>query len=316
MSSAPILVCGEALVDVFPAGDTPQGCTLDARIGGSPFNVAVTLARLAQPVAFLGGISRDPLGERLMRALEAEGVGTGAVVRTDAPTPLMIVGRRDDGSASYTFHGHGTAERQVTEAAFDQLPADLQAIHVGSYAMLVSPMAATLRALVERAAGQVRIAWDPNVRLQVVPDPQAWRDLHAWMRPRVDILKMSEEDLAVLHPGVTPREYLTDHRPPDAKLVVVTRGAAGAIAFADGKVFEARSYAARVVDTVGAGDAFQGALLAALAGHGDLRRDRFIAWHRMEQVITWASNVAAVTCGRRGADPPRRSELRSGLDGA
>ena len=46
------VVCGEALMDVFAAGDTAAGMTLDARVGGSPFNVAVGLARLAQPVAF------------------------------------------------------------------------------------------------------------------------------------------------------------------------------------------------------------------------------------------------------------------------
>ena len=68
------VVCGEALFDVFAGGDTPTGMALDARVGGSPFNVAVGLARLAQPVAFLAQISRGFLGERLMRALAAEGV--------------------------------------------------------------------------------------------------------------------------------------------------------------------------------------------------------------------------------------------------
>jgi len=82
------VVCGEALMDVFATGDTAAGVALDARVGGSPFNAAVGLARLGQPVAFFSAVSRGFLGERLMRALAAEGVDTSAVRRNDAPTTL------------------------------------------------------------------------------------------------------------------------------------------------------------------------------------------------------------------------------------
>src|SRR5574340_910284 len=86
------IVCGESLMDVSPASDTPTGVLLDARVGGSPFNVAIGLARLAQPVAFLSSVSRDFLGDRLLRALAAEGVDLSTVQRVDAPTTLGLVG--------------------------------------------------------------------------------------------------------------------------------------------------------------------------------------------------------------------------------
>src|SRR5690349_20653899 len=73
------VVCGEALMDVFAAGDTPTGVALDARVGGSPFNVAVGLARLAQPVAFFSALSTGFLGNRLLCALTDEGVDVSAV---------------------------------------------------------------------------------------------------------------------------------------------------------------------------------------------------------------------------------------------
>ena len=81
-----IVVCGEALMDVFDAGATATGNALDARIGGSPYNVALGLARLAPPVAFCGAISTGFLGERLMRSLADEGIDTSCVQRTAAPT--------------------------------------------------------------------------------------------------------------------------------------------------------------------------------------------------------------------------------------
>ena len=63
------IVCGEALFDVFATGSTPTGLGFDGRIGGSPFNVALGLARLGQPVGFFGGIGTGFAGDRLMQAL-------------------------------------------------------------------------------------------------------------------------------------------------------------------------------------------------------------------------------------------------------
>lgn len=77
-----IIVCGEGLMDIFATGDTPSGTSLDARVGGSPFNTAVGLARLAQPVGFLASTSLGFLGERLMNGLRAEGVDTSTVQRS------------------------------------------------------------------------------------------------------------------------------------------------------------------------------------------------------------------------------------------
>ena len=167
------VVCGEALMDVFATGDTTAGVALDARVGGSPFNVAVCLARLGQPVAFFSAVSRGFLGERLMRALAAEGVDTSAVRRNDAPTTLGLVGLDVDGVPAYAFYGEGCADRQLTPDALDELPQGVRAIHLGSYATVVEPIGSTLRALVEREHERTLIAYDPNIRLNVEPDSRA-----------------------------------------------------------------------------------------------------------------------------------------------
>ena len=91
--------------------DSAHGLLLDARIGGSPLNVAIGLARLAQPVAFFGAVSTGFLGQRLMRALRDEGVAVDAVTRLDAPTTLGLVGLDEAGVPSYAFYGHGCADR-------------------------------------------------------------------------------------------------------------------------------------------------------------------------------------------------------------
>jgi fructokinase len=169
------VVCGEALMDVFSTGSTPTGVSMDARIGGSPFNVAVGLARLDQPVAFFGGVSSGFLGERLVAAMQAERVDTRALHVSSAPTTLGLVGLDAAGVPSYAFYGHGAADREVPLEALQRVPGDATVIHVGSFNTVVEPVAGTLRALVEREHGRCLISYDPNIRLNVEPDVARWR---------------------------------------------------------------------------------------------------------------------------------------------
>ena len=140
------LVCGEALMDVFSLGETSTGTTLDARIGGSPFNVAVALARMAQPVGFFGAVSSGFLGERLMRALGSEGVDTQAVARTAAPTTLSLVELDAQGVPSYAFYGKGGADRQLEASDLQRIGANVRALpscdHNSKISVLPEPVGA------------------------------------------------------------------------------------------------------------------------------------------------------------------------------
>jgi fructokinase len=305
------IVCGEALMDVFASADTASGMSLDARVGGSPFNVAVGLARLAQPVSFLTALSRDFLGERLMRALREEGVDTRALTRIDAPTTLGLVGTDSQGVPSYAFYGNGAADRQLGIDAIERLPADKSAIHLGSYATVVEPIATTLRALVEREQVRTLISFDPNIRLNVEPDLARWRSMLQWMRPRTHLLKISEEDLSLLWPGMPMRQFADSALQQGAKLVVVTLGSAGAKAWTAATEVTVPAVTVKVIDTVGAGDTFQAALLTWLAEHDQLSIDALGALPApaLQQALEFAIAAAAITCSRRGADLPRRSEL-------
>jgi len=307
---AKIVVSGEALMDVFAAGDTHTGLTLDARIGGSPFNVAVGLCRLAQPAAFFGAVSRGFLGERLMQALQAEGVDTGCTERLDAPTTLSLVGLDVRGVPSYAFYGEGAADRLLPLDALARVPA-ADAYQFGSYAMVVEPVAGTQRALVEREHARSVIAYDPNIRLNVEPDLAKWRDTLAWMLPRTTLLKVSDEDLGLLHPGVAPAELAAQWLAAGVALVVVTRGGEGAWAWTAQQHVAVPPVNVTVVDTVGAGDTFQAALLTALAECGWLTREAMAALDaaQLQRVLSFAAQAAAITCSRRGADLPRRGEL-------
>lgn len=305
------VVCGEALFDVFATAETPTGMAMDARIGGSPFNVAVGLARLGQPVAFLSQISRGFLGERLMRALAAEGVAASTVQRSDAPTTLSLIGVDAQGVPSYAFYGEGCADRLLDESALAALPQGVKAINFGSYATVVGSTAATQRTLVERMQGRALIAYDPNIRLNVEPRLPVWRAQIEWMLPRTQLLKVSDEDLRLVWPGLAPAEFAARALAQGVALLVVTRGGEGASGWTAAAQVDVPPVQVAVVDTVGAGDTFQAALLTWLAERDGLAAASLAALSKdaLAEALGFAARAAAITCSRRGADMPRRAEL-------
>lgn len=306
-----MMVCGEALLDVFAAGETRTGLTLDANVGGSPFNVAVGLARLGQPVGFFSAVSTGFAGERLMRALVAEGVDTQAIARLAAPTTLSLIGLDAQGVPSYAFYGESCADRLLQASDMARVPPGLTVVNVGSYATVVEPTASALRALVERERGRALIAYDPNIRLNVEPELQRWRDQLVWMQTRTDLLKVSEEDLELLQPGAVLDDFATRVLAQGVKAVVVTRGAQGAVGWTAQSRVVTPPVPVTIIDTVGAGDTFQAALLTWLAENGALSAAALasLPQQALADALAFAAQAAAITCSRRGADMPRRAEL-------
>ena len=305
------VVCGEALVDVFASTGPDAGLTLDGRVGGSPFNVAIGLARLEQPVGYFGTLSRDIFGQRLHQVLRNEGVRTDGTQRSDAPTTLSVVGLDERGVPSYTFHGERGADRDLPQTALDAVPADARAFHFGSYSMLVEPVATTLRALTEREHRRRLIAYDPNVRLNVEASLERWREVLEWMAARAHLLKVSEEDLGLLYPGVALQTLVDRWLADGVVLTVITRGNAGAAAWTAKAQAIRPVRPVKVVDTVGAGDSFHAAMLAWLAEHGALDSAGLasLTAPALESMLDFASLAAAITCSRQGAQLPRRAEL-------
>lgn len=308
------LVCGEALFDVFSLESAARSNELGftAIAGGSPFNVAVGLRRLGVEAALFGGLSSDYLGTRLRRVLEEEGVDCGFLVPSDAPTTLAMVGLDASGSAQYQFRGDGCADRQVRLEHLPTLDGRIRGLHVGSYTLVVTPVADTLLALVRRESGRRLVSLDPNVRLDPQPDIDLWRRRVEAFASHAHLIKASEEDLALLYPGRDPGEVARGWLNPRCRLVFVTHGGAGAsVHCTHGSWSRPADTALPLRDTVGAGDTFQAATLAYLrrldadspAGLAALSREA------IDAMLAFAIRAAAVTCSRVGPDLPFAHEL-------
>ena len=312
-----IVVGGEALVDLVDDGGSRR-----AVAGGGPFNTAVALGRLGVPVAFLGAISRDSYGRILARLLTDAGVDTSLVRLSDLPTPAATVHRDGDGRHTYTFTVSDTA---FTDLAPDDLPVLSEhawAIHVGTIALALNPPAEAYESLVEREASRRRIILDPNIRPEIFGDAEAYRHRFEHVVRFADIVKLSDDDAAWIYPNVPITEVADAILAFGPRLVAVTRGAGGAIARSQVASVDVPAVRVQVVDTVGAGDSFGAALIAALVderafGPG---ADRELDRGLLERVVAYAVAASAVTCTRTGAVPPTRGEidamLRSVGDGA
>ncbi len=305
------VVCGEALMDVYAGESTPTGLSFDARIGGSPFNVAVGLARLGRPVALLTGLSTDSAGERLLTALQDEQVDTSLLVRSDAPSTLSVISLDAHGVPRYAFHGTGAADRQITLDTLPALPPTTRVLQFGSYALVVEPVGSALLALAAREHAQRLIAYDPNVRLNVEPDLSRWRAVVEQMVALSHFVKVSDEDLALLYSRETPEQVAARWIAVGVSLVTVTRGGRGASSWTRNAKVDVPSLSVKVVDTVGAGDTFQAALLSWLDEQDKLSASAMASLdtQALEAMLKFASKASSITCSRRGADMPRRSEL-------
>lgn len=312
MSSFAVL--GEALIDLRvvvgaePAEqDRPAARAYTAQPGGSPFNVAVGLARLGHRTAFLGRIATDALGGILRRHAQQSGVSLRWSGQWPGPSPAALFDLDEDGSARYEFHLADAAEPLPA-------PVGIGAVHAVHFGSIASWLPGSAEAVLEHVARQrdagVFVSYDPNIRAMLVADrAQALRYVDQAVE-RSDLIKASVEDLAWTHPGLHPADVAQDWLGRGALAVVVTHGSDGADCYTAGGKLHGGSAPVEVVDTIGAGDAFMAGLLEGLAAVDSLSRDGLAALPArsaaLQRLLDDACAYAAATCTVPGADPPWR----------
>ncbi|MFD9004346.1 carbohydrate kinase [Streptomyces sp. NPDC059582] len=299
-----IVVAGEALIDLVPQGSGALA-NLKPALGGGPYNTAVALGRLGSPTAFCSRTSYDAFGEALLDGLRRAGVDVSAVQRGAEPTTLAAATVDTNGSAAYSFYVEGTADRLFT--APERLPDGTRAVSFGTCSLVLEPGASAYEELMRVSSARgLFTTLDPNIRPGLIPDPDAYRArFRSWL-PSVSLLKLSEEDADWL--GGTPREWLAAG--PSA--VVITSGGDGlTVVTRDGGAHSVPGEKVDVVDTIGAGDTVNAALLHGLSARDALSPEALAAmsaddWTRL---LRFAARAAALTCSRAGAEPPYASEL-------
>ena len=292
-----IWVCGEVLIDILPSGPV---------VGGGPANTAKALARLGHDVHFIDGISSDVFGASARAELLADGVNLDLALASDKPTCTATVTLDAAGGASYEFLIDGTATFDFNAAWLpDPYRYQPQVLHIGTLVTVIEPGASALYDWAMQVAELAPIVFDPNIRPSVMPDRDLYEAAVEKWAALSAVVKVSDDDLAWLFPDQSIDDVAHRWIKDGVFIVVVTRCANGLVGYtADGRV-EVQGVKVDVADTVGAGDTVGAIVVEAMLAHGlvELRGDI------LRGVLTRAAAAAAITCSRKGAQPPYKHEL-------
>jgi fructokinase len=292
-----IWVCGEVLIDILPSGPV---------VGGGPANTAKALARLGHDVHFIDGISSDAYGQSARSELLNDGVNLDLALVSDKPTCTATVTLDAAGGASYEFLIDGTATFDFAASWLpDPYRYQPQVLHIGTLVTVIEPGASALYDWAMQVAELAPIVFDPNIRPSVMPDRDLYEAAVEKWAALSAVIKVSDDDLAWLFPGQAIEDVANRWINDGAFLVVVTQGANGLMGYTSEGRVEVPGVEVDVVDTVGAGDTVGAIVVEAMLAHGlvELRGDL------LRDILTRAAAAAAITCSRKGAQPPYRHEL-------
>ena len=295
------LVIGEALIDIVER----DGQVIGEHVGGSPLNVAVGLARLGRGVDFLTHIGDDPRGRHIVDYVKQSGAQLVSGSLSAERTPTALATLDADGSAEYIF------DLDWQLAGTTEVAPPL-VVHTGSIAAVLEPGCRATAALLDTYHLSATITFDPNVRPALITDDDLARVRIDRLIERCDVVKASDADLSWIDPNRSPKQIARTWLGLGPSIVSVTMGERGAFAMCAAGTVRVSAHPVKVVDTVGAGDAFMTGLIDALWSLGLLGADRRselarISVDALNTVVQTATLSSALTVARAGADLPDRA---------
>ena len=307
-----ILCCGESLIDMIPVEKKGGGLAYSPHTGGAVFNTSIALGRLGVTTELFTGLSSDLFGDQLRQQLTDNHVSYQHAELTDRPTTLAFV-TLENGSASYFFYDENSAGRMISSkfSSGDLLGVD--ALFFGGISLAVEPCADTYAELLQEASSDKFIMLDPNIRIGFIQNERRYRNRLDRIISCSDAIKVSDDDLDWLKPGSASLEEKVSSLLRDGPDVVfLTKGAKGASAYLkNGLTVDVAGEAVKVVDTVGAGDTFNAAILSGLERSDFLRKGAILSASAddVNNILAYAAKAAAISVTRAGANPPWAKEI-------
>lgn len=266
-----VFTTGEMLIDFSPVKAEGYKGAVFPNPGGAPGNVAVQLARLGVSAGFIGKVGSDSFGRDLRRCLEENQVDARNLIEDDQfRTTLAFVHLDDNGDRSFTFYRNPGADTQLRpeEVDMDSIR-DCRVLHFGSLSLTTEPGKSTTLGLVEKARNMGKlISYDPNWRPVLWPSEEAGVAGMALGLPLCHLLKISEEELALLTGTESIPEGVKKLHDLGVVLIMVTLGPDGCVSSFKGQLCHHATFDVKVVDTTGSGDSFWGAFLSQLLQNG------------------------------------------------
>lgn len=317
-----VAVIGEALIDFIGKGKEESSVNFASYVGGCGLNAATAVARLQTPVGFFGKLSADMFGDRIMEHMVDNYVLFDPMLcGSKHPSMIGFLDLDEQGKASYAFYSDYTAPTTIQR---DELllslseHSDIKVLHIGSVSLAVEPGCDAILDAVDMLKPSPVVFLDPNVRPTVIDDFDAYRKRLGLAIRLADIIKLSDDDLLLLYPELAVDEAAKKLCKESGAHVVLTRGKQGSTWFSPQKfTVDSPIIDLPVVDTVGAGDTFSGALLSFLGRGGYFGAEGEephllpLSQDVIAQAMRFANVAASINCSRKGCDPPSLEEVEA-----
>ena len=293
---------GESLVDIVKGKE---------RLGGCPYNVALAASRLGAPVTFFGKISKDKYGLMLLEHMIDNGVlFDPQMCNAEEPTLCSKAVLDSEGKASYVFDYQGTAACSFTKeelyASFCN-ETDIDMLLIGSISLVMEPGCKAIMPAIRKMKRRPVLFLDPNVRPSLIKDPDAYRKMILDLAGECELVRVSDEDLGYLLPGLSTAEAELKMRKACRGSLIITRGSHGSTWFSKGFSVDTPCFnAGKIVDTIGCGDTFDGAVIAWLSRNGLINGIASLTRQDVRKMMDYASKAAGLNCLSEGCNPPRR----------
>ncbi|MGH0052090.1 MAG: carbohydrate kinase family protein [Sphaerochaetaceae bacterium] len=315
-------VIGEALIDFIAKGTLGTSVPYDSVVGGCALNAAVATSRQGSPVAYVGKLSGDIFGQRMLNHLIAsEVLFDPSLCAAPQPSLLAMASLDTEGKANYSFYTEGTAAVSLTKAellAALQEHSDLKVVHIGSISLALEPLSDVIISALQSYTPKPVIFLDPNVRPDVISDKEAYQKKLAQAMSLASLVKISDEDLLLLYEGKNAKEKAQSLAKEQNVHIILILGKQGSIWYTpEGESVSMEIIDLPVIDTVGAGDTFSGGLLSYLYERDCFGKDgedphmKTLSLELIKDALLWATASSAITCSRRGCDPPRTAEIQA-----
>ncbi len=315
-------VIGEALIDFIGTGVEGSSHNFASYIGGCGLNAATAATRAGSPVGFFGKLSGDMFGLRILDHLvDNKVLFDPGLCNSPLPSMIGFAQLDEQGKASYAFYSKNTAPVCLTsEELLDCLSnhTDLKVLHIGSVSLAVKPGCDAILDAVDFLKPRPLVFLDPNVRPSVIEDFASYKTRLFTACRLADIIKLSDEDLLLLYPGLDVETAAKTLCAEVSSHVILTRGKQGSTWFSPDRFsVDSPIIDLPVVDTVGAGDTFSGSLLSYLHELNCFGEDgqepslKKLDKATITEAMRFANAAASINCSRKGCNPPSRKEVEA-----
>jgi fructokinase len=298
-----VYTIGEILIDFFPSEigvPLKEVSGFTKQPGGAPANVAVTVSRLGGNASFIGKVGQDAFGDYLTDVLGQYKVDSSHLFRTaEANTALAFVSLQQNGEREFSFYRNPSADMLLDKDEMrDIVFTSGDILHFCSVDLIEAPVKyAHLEALEKMKQAGGTIVFDPNVRLNLWPDPEMLKQTIQEFLPYADILKISDDELAFITGTDSEADGIAALLKTEPKLLIFTKGSKGADLYFKGEKTSVEGISVKAVDTTGAGDSFIGAFLYQIAEKADWEASSL---DEIREMGAFANRVAALVTTRPG----------------